>query len=1354
MAKIVKGARFVSKYANSTNIKPTIPVDSTETSFQNDDHTTGWNSTDIYVGEWFFNIYDSKAYFRTPNGIYEVIAVQNKDNNGVTVTDSKSKISSSYLPGNYLGAMVFKGSWDAAINFPPLGTTEKAEKGDYYIVSVAGETPLRSGDGSISEWNVGDFAVYTDSLIGWEKIDNTERDEYANIVQYENRFDSRPQEYFPFKDTVQLVLDNIYEQLYLSPTFNNPTTFNKPITLNDTTNNNSTPTIRINGNPTTTNRFLYLNGNTTDKWITFNGTDGSSGNGTLKIGTEGYSNTIIDFGPYGIDAAIALSSTINFNYSSAFNRTKRWSIYSSPSDSYIKGYASNGIDENIKLSLNTTDNSFIKSKLIIGNVSNSAISDLQVNSTTNSILAITRSNTALANNLEIGKLSFHLASNSTTFNEYINLIGKIADDTTNNSTLVVRLRGNGSSTPVDALTLKGTNTGFYLGINKGSDVPMAPLDVNGGAIISGNLTLGTTISTHNISGTLLINNNMSVNGVLNSIKSTSSDIFTIKSNTTTYSTLYWLNSSKSIQINGNLGNTHITYDTLNGNLTLNTSKLYLLNTDLEFTTASKNVNFNNALVTNAIFGSVSFNQIASYDNPYTHTDFSSNDIINKQSLVDYVAIHSVGLWSTGQNLNQYVAYDLGQTKYVGVNTNDPQYNLHVVGNAKITDTLYSNSIILNSNQQERFIRTDVYGGAIRFRSNSSSSDDRNLKFGRVDNSNIFTDIMTLNTDNYNVSIGTNADTSTYKLFVDGTFRTSGIMYASTLNIGTTSSTALSLGLYVEGKTQFNDSVGIATSPINGYLLSVSGNTFIDGNVDISDSIYINTTKTILDTYTLRVNGTSKFDSKVIINGSSPNIITNTDLYAGGNAYVNRLNIGDGTNFTSYKLNVSGNAYIQDNVGINGYNTNYRLFVNGTMYSTSIDVNGSVKSSTYTSYTLPSDYYLKLDDTNTSLRVPGTIKTDNGLVVGSISQTPLTDGLYVHGKTHMNDVVGIGLIPNNNYSLGVAGDTIMLGDLNVSGITMIENKLISDSISTNNIGLGITPDTNYKIKANGKSYLMGNVGIGIIPDNNFKLKVNGPTYAQTLSKNTYFEYLSQNNFRPLMISYEPLLPTDQSNLEYDRYIYDLIFFGTEIMIDFKYLDINTIKNRNFEIILTQNDYMTGGSTILHFNILKSEIGSGTTDHGVTLFQDDNGSTSLTITPVNDGYAPNKTIKINLSFYDCVFFLDDNYRYKQNVIWDLELYTRYGEVSKKMGLDVKIFDSLIYNWTRSGTTVVVTVSTYVGNGVYVGHGLSTGNIIHITHSSNLLTIPNNNYTITYISTNTFSIQGINVGDVTGQLAYDEL
>lgn len=1087
MAKIVKGARFISKYANSTNIKPTIPVDSTQTTFQKDDHTIGWNSTDIYVGEWYFNIYDSKAYFRTPNGIYEVIAVQNKDSNGVTVTDSKSKISSSYLPGNYLGAMVFKGSWDAYLNEPQLGTTINAENGDYYIVSVSGTTSLPSGNGYINEWNVGDFAVYTDPTIGWEKIDNTERQEYANMVIYENNFNSRIDTYFPTNNTVQLVLDNIYEQLYKTPTFNNPSTFNNPITINDISNNNSTQTLKINGNPTTVNRLLYLNGNTADKWITFNGITGSNGNGTLKIGTEGYSNTIIDFGPYGLNGNVALSSTVNFNYSSMLSRIKRWSIYSSPSNAYIKGYDLSGSTELIKLSLNDVDNSFIKSKLIIGNVSNTAISDLQVNSTTNSNLAITRSNTSLANNLQIGKLSFYLASNSTTFNEYVKLTGKIADDTTNNSTLVVSLRGNGSSTPVDALTLKGVNNGFYLGINKGSVAPTAPLDVIGNAIISGNLTLGTNASTHNINGTVLINNDINVNGVLNSIKTTSSDIFTIKDNTTIYSNLYWLNSSKSIQIKGNLGNTHITYDTLNGNLTLNTSKLYLLNTDLEFTTASKNVNFNYAVVTNAVFDSVSFNQIIAYNNPYTHTDFSPNDIINKQSLVDYVAIHSVGLWSTGQNLDQYVAYGLGQTKYVGINTNNPQYNLHVIGNTKITDTLYTTNIILNSDQQERFIRTDVYGGAIRFRGNELSNVDRNLKLGRIDNSNNFVDIITLNTDNYNVSIGTNADTSTYKLFVDGTLRTTDTMYVSKLNVGTTSSNASLQGLYVFGKTHLNDNVGINIIPKINYTFSVSGNTFIDGNVDVLNSIYINTTKTYLDTYTLRVNGTSKFDSKVIINGNDVNIITNTDLYTGGNAYVNRLNVGDGNNFTSYKLNVNGNAYIQDRMGINGYNTNYRLFVNGSIYSTSIDVNGTVKSSTYTSYTQPTAYYLKLDNSSTSLRVPGSIITNNGLVVGNINETPLNGGLYVYGTTQLNDSVGIGTAPDNSYSLSVGGDVFVGSSISVVG------DLSSYSVFTNNVGLGVAPDANYKIKANGKSYLMDNVGIGTAPTSTERLTVNGKSY---------------------------------------------------------------------------------------------------------------------------------------------------------------------------------------------------------------------------------------------------------------------
>lgn len=121
MAKIEKGARFISKYSDSSEIKPTIPT--------NDDHTTGWNSTDIYEGEWYFNTADSTAYFRSDNGIFKVVSVQIKDSDGHLVEDNK--ISTSLLPGNYMGAMLYRGTWDASLGTKPGGNDYTPENGDY-----------------------------------------------------------------------------------------------------------------------------------------------------------------------------------------------------------------------------------------------------------------------------------------------------------------------------------------------------------------------------------------------------------------------------------------------------------------------------------------------------------------------------------------------------------------------------------------------------------------------------------------------------------------------------------------------------------------------------------------------------------------------------------------------------------------------------------------------------------------------------------------------------------------------------------------------------------------------------------------------------------------------------------------------------------------------------------------------------------------------------------------------------------------------------------------------------------------------------------------------------------------------
>jgi len=75
------------------------------------------------------------------------------------------KTVSTYI--NVIGALVYKGTWNAAINDPTL-TSSVGDKGDYYVVSQAGSTNLNG----ITDWQVNDIAVFNGAV--WQKIDNTD----------------------------------------------------------------------------------------------------------------------------------------------------------------------------------------------------------------------------------------------------------------------------------------------------------------------------------------------------------------------------------------------------------------------------------------------------------------------------------------------------------------------------------------------------------------------------------------------------------------------------------------------------------------------------------------------------------------------------------------------------------------------------------------------------------------------------------------------------------------------------------------------------------------------------------------------------------------------------------------------------------------------------------------------------------------------------------------------------------------------------------------------------------------------------------------------------------------------------
>lgn len=75
---------------------------------------------------------------------------------------------------NAIGAVNYKGTWNAATNTPTLASGV-GSKGDYYVVSVAGTTTI---DG-ISNWGVGDQIVFNGAT--WNRLDGGADGNFVNL---------------------------------------------------------------------------------------------------------------------------------------------------------------------------------------------------------------------------------------------------------------------------------------------------------------------------------------------------------------------------------------------------------------------------------------------------------------------------------------------------------------------------------------------------------------------------------------------------------------------------------------------------------------------------------------------------------------------------------------------------------------------------------------------------------------------------------------------------------------------------------------------------------------------------------------------------------------------------------------------------------------------------------------------------------------------------------------------------------------------------------------------------------------------------------------------------------------------
>ncbi len=112
------------------------------------------------------NNYDPALAYKTGDTVVQnkIIYQANQDINPEPFTQSHW----NFIAGGTAGSLLFKGTWDAENDNPPLASPQPIPPaGEFYVVNVAGDTPL-SG---ITDWEVGDWAVSTGNE--WLKIDNS-----------------------------------------------------------------------------------------------------------------------------------------------------------------------------------------------------------------------------------------------------------------------------------------------------------------------------------------------------------------------------------------------------------------------------------------------------------------------------------------------------------------------------------------------------------------------------------------------------------------------------------------------------------------------------------------------------------------------------------------------------------------------------------------------------------------------------------------------------------------------------------------------------------------------------------------------------------------------------------------------------------------------------------------------------------------------------------------------------------------------------------------------------------------------------------------------------------------------------
>jgi hypothetical protein len=194
---------------------------------------------------------------------------------------------------NAIGALNYKGTWDASTNTPTL-VSSVGTKGDYYVVSTAGNTNL-NGE---TLWGVGDWAVFNGSI--WQKVDGGDTSTVNSLTvtsltgyMYANNSAAvTASTTIPVAAVSGAVPNTVYVIAGTGMSGGGPLTGN--VTLNATNTNSGTVT-RVQGNGTVNG--ITLTGNvTSDGNLTLGGTLGSIANNQLSNSSTTLGNTVLTLG--------------------------------------------------------------------------------------------------------------------------------------------------------------------------------------------------------------------------------------------------------------------------------------------------------------------------------------------------------------------------------------------------------------------------------------------------------------------------------------------------------------------------------------------------------------------------------------------------------------------------------------------------------------------------------------------------------------------------------------------------------------------------------------------------------------------------------------------------------------------------------------------------------------------------------------------------------------------------------------------------------------------------------------------------------------------------------------------------